>query len=536
VGGEVGRGKAEAEFAKFGLGSGETGEDGIGIETLDPFEELEDAGGGGDGAAAFEGGLEEEREVGLGIGMEEETEGGIAPPAVGAGEVVEEGDGLGVEGDGGGAGSDPALAGGGSGAQTPDAAQVPSGVEVGPAPHFVGEILRMLDGRAVHVGDVQGAVGTLGEVDGAKGVVRGTEDFVGAGEATGGEGGAGRDELIEVDEIGGGIAAEDAAVEAGRKVATGPEEDAAGGGESAGVGIGGGLVGADGEQGCGTAAGGEPRVVDPFWAILENPGWSEEGMSDGGRPGKDEVAYLNPVVTAETPSEVVDVLAELRGAIDGLVFAGIRIDAEIATEIEGRILGATWAGDPTSGQAGGEVYPAIGTEEGTIDAELGGLVGGEPGEDHLADLGVAIAVGVLEPEEIGGAGDEETAAPGEETVGEGKVGGEVGAMVPVAAAGGIGEAGDATEGRAIGGAGGIAAIFGDVEGSGFIPGEGAGSGDQRFSGDEFEGEIGIGLEAAEGADGWVWEGGRWCGLKWGGEVGKGSEAGQEDDEEKGMRD
>ncbi len=178
------------------------------------------------------------------------------------------------------------------------------------------------------------------------------------------------------------------------------------------MGIGGGLVGADGEQACGTASGGQPGIVDPFGAILKDAGWSEEGVSGGGVGRKDEVADLDPVVATETPTEIIDVLTELGGTIDRLVFAGVWIDAEIATQFEGRILGTPRAGDASSGQPGGEVDPAVGSEKGTIDAKLGGLVGGEPGEDHLPDLGLAIAIGVPEPEEIRSAGDEEAAAPG----------------------------------------------------------------------------------------------------------------------------
>ncbi len=96
-------------------------------------------------------------------------------------------------------------------------------------------------------------------------------------------------------------------------------------------------------------------------------------------------------------------------------------------------------------------------------------------------------------------------------------------MVPVAIAGGVGETGDAAEGLAVGSAGGVTAILGDVEGPGLVPGEGAGCLDQGFGGDEFQGEIRIGLETVEGAEGGVWEGGGWNRAKRGGE---GSEAGQ----------
>ena len=57
------------------------------------------------------------------------------------------------------------------------------------------------------------------------------------------------------------------------------------------------------------------------------------------------------------------------------------------------------------------------------DAELGILFGEALPED-FAEVGLAVAVGVFQEEDMGGGGDDEAALPGEEAVGEEEVVGE----------------------------------------------------------------------------------------------------------------
>ena len=82
--------------------------------------------------------------------------------------------------------------------------------------------------------------------------------------------------------------------------------------------------------------------------------------------------------------------------------------------------GARGRDDLAAGQAAGEVDPVVDREGRVADAELGAPGRREAGEEDPALVGLAVAVGVAEVEDVRGAGDDQAALPGHDAVGEGR--------------------------------------------------------------------------------------------------------------------
>jgi hypothetical protein len=78
--------------------------------------------------------------------------------------------------------------------------------------------------------------------------------------------------------------------------------------------------------------------------------------------------------------------------------------------------------------AGGDVDPIVEAPAQTVGAEL--LVAlGEAGVEDFFLVGFAVAVGVAEEKNVGGGGDDDAIAPGDEAVGEIQAFGKEGAVV-----------------------------------------------------------------------------------------------------------
>jgi hypothetical protein len=135
--------------------------------------------------------------------LEQQSGGGVAVPGIGVFEEFDE--------FGGGAlgesGSRATIEVGWSDAV--DASAVAASFQVQHSFEVIGHGPWVFDGFAVHVEEVEGAVGSMYEVYRSEPVVGGGEEFAVLVDATGAEGGAGGGELLAVNEIGGDIGEED---------------------------------------------------------------------------------------------------------------------------------------------------------------------------------------------------------------------------------------------------------------------------------------------------------------------------------------
>ncbi len=77
--------------------------------------------------------------------------------------------------------------------------------------------------------------------------------------------------------------------------------------------------------------------------------------------------------------------------------------------------------------------PVVEAEAETVDETVADPAA-ETGHEDFADVCDAIAVGVLEEEDVGGGGDEDSAAPGGDGSGIAEVGGEHGGVVDLSVA------------------------------------------------------------------------------------------------------
>src|SRR5688572_23716884 len=103
----------------------------------------------------------------------------------------------------------------------------------------------MLNRLAVHVADVEGAIGTIGEKYRAEPIVAAGEKFTAGSGGARGKSRAERSKNIAVHEVPSRIAREDVTVVIGGQRSAAIDQYTASGGEGAGVGIGGGDVLAD---------------------------------------------------------------------------------------------------------------------------------------------------------------------------------------------------------------------------------------------------------------------------------------------------
>jgi len=135
--------------------------------------------------------------------LEQQSGGGVAVPRIGVFEEFDEFGGGGLGESGCGAAGEVGRSDAVDSSAIAASFEVQLGFEVrwhGPG---------VFDGFAVHVEEVEGAIGGMNEVNGSEPVVGGGEKFAVVVDALGVEGGAGGCELLAVYEIGGDIGEED---------------------------------------------------------------------------------------------------------------------------------------------------------------------------------------------------------------------------------------------------------------------------------------------------------------------------------------
>jgi hypothetical protein len=123
----------------------------------------------------------------------------------------------------------------------------------------------------------------------------------------------------------------------------------------------------------------------------------------------------------------------------------------------------------------------------------------EAGEDGLAHVGLAVAVGVLEVEDVGGGPDEHAAVVAEDGRGPGELVGVDGALVEPPVAVGVFEQADGAE--VLGGLFGVVDHLDDEHPAVLVEVDRDGAVDERLGRDLFDVEAGEGFEGCEGVGG-----------------------------------
>ncbi len=143
------------------------------------------------------------------------------------------------------------------------------------------------------------------------------------------------------------------------------------------------------------------------------------------------------------------------------------------------------AGDRTAREPRGQVDPAIRTEHRRIDPELRALRRVEAGQQHPPHIGVAVSLGVLQIQHVGGAGHDQAALPRHDPVGIREAVGEDRPFVHAAVAVGVFQHCDHALRRIFGAR--IAPILRHEEPALFIESQRARRGQyERFGGHEFD--------------------------------------------------
>jgi hypothetical protein len=138
-----------------------------------------------------------------------------------------------------------------------------------------------------------------------------------------------------------------------------------------------------------------------------------------------------------------------------------------------------------------------------LDVELlGRQSGAEAGEDGAADVGDAVALRVLQVNDVGRGDDEDAAVVAADSSRPGKSVGIDGGFVVDAVV--VGVLQDAHAAHAVVAAVGVVAHLDDEQAAALVEGDGDGAGDQRLGGGEFEFEAFLDFE---GVDGLVGRGG-----------------------------
>ncbi len=199
--------------------------------------------------------------------FDEESLGGEAPPGIA---MPEEGDEKGVllKIPGGGSGGLGPVAMG----DPPDATAIGSGADVLFLADACGDVIGVFDDLAVHVEEVEGAIGAHFEADRAEaGILAGDEFAMGfVGSATGDKDGAVGMDDFPMDEISDDVADEDGALKVGGPGRAAEEAHTAGGGEVAGLFR---VIGAGDRYGDGKDAG--------HFAMIRDAGGGVEGGETG---------------------------------------------------------------------------------------------------------------------------------------------------------------------------------------------------------------------------------------------------------------
>ena len=254
-------------------------------------------------------------------------------------------------------------------------------------------------------------------------------------------------------------------------------------------------------------------MVASFGAVVEGAGDDEVGIACEVAVGKDDVLAGVADVAEEAVAPVVEGVAEACAAAFEADVSGGGIEAEVVAldgerfEIGGHGhdgLAAGGALDFAAVAAAGDIDAVVEAPDGVVHHGLH-IELFETGEDFLAHVGHAIAIGVFEVPHVGGGGDEDATFPAGGAGGPGEAFGEDGGFVEDAVAIGVGEEADFADGL-VGGVFlgvlvvllvgvGVVVHLAHVGAAVLVVGDGDGIGDEGLGGDELH------LEAIEDVKG-----------------------------------
>ena len=338
-----------------------------------------------------------------------------------------------------------------------------------------GEEAGVVDPAAVDVADVDRSVGAGGEVHGAAPFVAAAEEFRAVADTRGFERGTVRLDLVAGDELAGGIGHEDVVYEFGHQVAA-IDAEAAAGGVRAGVSIGGSVgdlqrIHAGFRAGCG----------DVFMHLRDaGVRIPQHGLVR--HDGEHERVAVRAVEVVAVVVERAAVLAFAAGRGD---LAGLGVPFEIGAgnaDDLGRCIGGI---DFFRVEAVVEMHAAIRTPARRGDLELA-MLGIEAADERLDEVGLVVAVGVFEEENLAARGGDEAAVVREQALHVVHVVGKGHGLVHAAVAVLVGEELDAGKPRIarIRRAERVVAHVGDEQAAFVIPSGLDGIEHERFGGDE----------------------------------------------------
>ena len=254
----------------------------------------------------------------------------------------------------------------------------------------------MIDEAAIHVADVEGAVGAGADLDGSAPLVARDEEVALFADALGGEARAIGNEAVSRDELCRGITDEDLTSEPGHQISA-IEPDAAGGGVGAGVGGGGGVAEGDGiDWGTGR--------LDVLVAHGDAGEWIPLHGREGHHGEHDGIA----VAAREVTVVVVERAAELSDSGDGLDFSAAGIVAEVEPGDVGGFVRLVAGVDLLAIEPVAEPDVVVEPVAGAGDLELV-VTGFVEGEERFPHIGDVVGVGVFEKENRGARRGEESA-------------------------------------------------------------------------------------------------------------------------------
>lgn len=375
-----------------------------------------------------------------------------------------------------------------------------------------GQVISVFDCTAVHIDDVKGAIGAIEQVDRAESFVGGCEELGLGVRINGVEQAVGFDQDVAPDKVCGWFAQKDISVELRGELMAAIDERAAGGGERG--------EGAIGPEGAGLIAAIDAWVdpTGPDGLIFREPdvgaGGGVRGVAGQVTRREQVTAELIGIGIKEKAAEIV--LSESPLAAEG---GGIALPEAGCVAETGGVIGA--------------VNPVIEGPEGIVGgmlgigfhAEVGIGFGGIIVGHQAAFVSPAIAVGVAAEPEVGRFGDEEAMADEHQAAGHDEAIEEDGGFIHSAVVVGVFKDGNAAGGLGFADTievGHEGAHFDDPEASIGSEGRGDGRFDQRFVGDEIDGEIGWDGEGFEGlirSERWGWGdffGGDGSGLRFAG--------------------
>src|SRR5439155_15790213 len=129
------------------------------------------------------------------------------------------------------------------------------------------------------------------------------------------------------------------------------------------------------------------------------------------------VDQVVPVRADEALAPVVEREPELAEAADRLAPVVGEVEPEVhAADVDGLVVGPPAPLDFAAALAVRDGDPVVDPEGRMADAELW-IPGGEALEERLADVGLAVAVGILQIEDVRRRGDDDAALPWSDAVG-----------------------------------------------------------------------------------------------------------------------